>query len=108
MTDANWLPASVAVFALLGFAGVPGVGGLSLWDEVRFRMRLAEAFGSNWTLKDLFESQWDEIARLAVHSVAIGWVAHVAAGARGVRLMAGRRPEQAADYGENVVGDSNG
>jgi hypothetical protein len=104
-----WLPVSGAVFALLVFAGLPGVGGLSLWDEVRWDMRFAQAFGSrSWTLKDVFESQRGEVARLAVCSVVIGWAAHVAAGARGVRLMVGRRPEQAADYGDDVVGLTNG
>ena len=103
-----WLPVSAAVFALLVFAGVPGVSGPSLSALVRWEMRAAQWSGPGWTLAELFDERWGEIARLAVYSVVIGWAAHVAAGARGVRWMAGRRPEQAADYGEDVVGPTNG
>jgi hypothetical protein len=96
-----WLPASVAVFSVLAVAGVPGENALTLWREWRWEMRVAETAGVGLSWKELWDLHGGVIVRLAMYSVAIGWAVHVAAGARGVRLSFGRRPEQAADYGED-------
>jgi hypothetical protein len=98
-----WLPASVVVFGLLVVAGIPGDVRWSLLNQVRWEMRVNKGVGSISSWSDWLEWQADEMARLAVVSVVIGWAVHVAVGARGVRSMVGRRPEQAADYGEDEV-----
>jgi|GEM_PF-5292321 len=103
-----WLLMTAAVFVLLVVAGFPGNNGWSLLDQWRWQMRFADEYGLSWSWEDLPYLPWGEIVRLAIFSVVIGWAAQVAGGARGVRLSFGRRPEQAADYGDDVVVPKSG
>jgi hypothetical protein len=101
------LVASAAAFAFLFVAGVPGDVEWSLYEWMRWEIWFIDQLGvTMWRRMSAFYAI--DLALLTIVSIAIGWAVHVAAGARGVRLLVGRRPEQAADYGENVVGPTNG
>ena len=102
------LAVTIAVFVLLVVAGVPGADEWTLLDHWRWRMRFAKELGASRLWTDLAGFSSREFVRLAIVSVAIGWAANVAAGARGVRLSFGRQPEEAADYGDDLVVPKSG
>src|SRR5205823_8711837 len=90
-----WLVASLVVFAILTVAGFPGDPTLSLSYWLRTEWSLNTRFGPRWPAKELFEYEFREFARVTIAAIVIGWAAHVAARARGVRWPTSRRPEQA-------------
>jgi hypothetical protein len=94
------LVVSAVVFMFLFVAGVPGDVEWSLYQWMRWEIWLYDL--SFWRGRPISSYALD-VAPLPIVSVAIGWAAHVAAGARGVRLSIGRRPEQAADYADDLV-----
>jgi hypothetical protein len=99
-----WLVASLVVFAILTVAGFPGDGRVTLWFWLEGEWSLAIRFGPRLPEKERFESEFFAFARVTIAAIVIGWAAHVTARARGVRWPTSRRPEQAADYGDEVVG----
>jgi len=103
-----WLVASLIVFAILTVAGFPGDSTLSLSYWMRTEWSLNTRFGPRWPAKELFEYEVAEFARVTIAAIVIGWAAHVAIRARGVRWPVGRRPDQAADYADNGVVPTKG
>ena len=99
-----WLVASLIVFAILTVAGFPGDGRVTLWFWLESEWSLAIRFGPRLPDKERFESEFRAFARVAIAAIVIGWAAHVAARARGVRWPKARRPDQASDYADEVVG----
>jgi hypothetical protein len=93
-----WLPAALVVLVVGGF---PGANDWSQLDQWRWRIQLREELGLGWSWSLLPYLSWGAYVRLATIDLAVGWAIHVAAGARGFSV--GRRPDQADDYGENVV-----
>jgi hypothetical protein len=99
-----WLPVSAGVFLLLFVAGFPGANAWSPADELRWQIHWFKqlgGWGSWWKNSSNFPG--GEFALLAGIALAVGWAVHVAAGTRGVRFAVARRPDQAADYGDDVV-----
>jgi len=99
-----WLVASLVVFAILTVAGFPGDDRLSLWYWLESEWSLAIRFGPSLPENERFEYEFGAFARVTIAAIVVGWAAHVTAGARGVRWPTSRRPEQAADYADEVVG----
>src|SRR5262245_9024599 len=100
-----WLAASAFAFTFLVCVGVPGDVDWSVYERVRFGLRYGVPAAFRWS-SVLFGP--GEVARLMVAAVAIGWAVHVALVARGVQWMGGRQPDQAADYGDDVVEPTSG
>jgi hypothetical protein len=96
------LSASVAVFAFLFVVGTPGDVEWSLYEWLRWEIRWFDLLKISVWHRLLAFYAIDAVL-LTIASIAIGWAVHVAAGARGVRWSPGRRPEQAADYGDDVA-----
>jgi hypothetical protein len=103
-----WLVASLFVFAILTVAGFPGDATLSLSYWLRTEWSLNTRFGPRWPAKELVEYEFREFVRVTIAAIVIGWAAHVAARARGVRWPIGRRPDQAADYADDGVVPTKG
>jgi hypothetical protein len=97
-----WLPVTAATFVLLAVGGIPGANDWTQLDQWRWRMWVREELRLGpWSWALLPYLSWGAYVRLATIAVAVGWAAHVAAGARGFSI--GRRPDQADDYCENMV-----
>src|SRR5262245_18845064 len=99
-----WLVASLVVFAILAVAGFPGDDRLTLGYWLESEWSLAIRFGPSLPEKERFELEFAAFARVTIAAIVIGWAAQVALRARGVRWPTGQRPEQAADYADEVVG----
>src|SRR5262249_13928174 len=99
-----WFVASLIVFAVLTVAGFPGDDRLSLGYWLESEWSLAIRFGPRLPEMERFEYEFGAFARVTIAAIVIGWAAHIAAHARGVRWPTRRRPDQAADYGDEVVG----
>jgi len=98
-----WLVASLVVFAILTVAGFAGDPRFSLSNWLQTEWSLNARFGPRWPAKELFEYEFREFVRVTIAAIVIGWAAHIAARTRGVRWPTSRRPEQAADYGDDGV-----
>jgi len=99
-----WLVASLVVFAILTVAGFPGDPTPSLGYWLESEWSLATMIGPSLPENERFEYEFDAFARVTIAAIGIGWAAHVVARARGVRWPTRRRPDQAADYGDEGVG----
>jgi hypothetical protein len=105
-TRGGWLGVAVAaaVFGVLVLVGVPGEDRDSPWRWWGKHLHSwVKLYGWRWSWDDLGESIARDALRLLLPAAVIGWAAHTAAAARGVRLFPGRPPEQAADYADNVA-----
>ncbi|WP_020473130.1 hypothetical protein [Zavarzinella formosa] len=100
---ADWrlgLVVAFVVFGVLATAGIPGKQGRSLSIE---GWRLFQEFNNSYMPTSML-TDWTvdlglEALMLAVVSLAFGW----AVAAIGVRLPAGRRPDQAADFADGLA-----